>query len=64
MAKQNFEKQMLRLQEIVDQLEKENIDLDKSISLYEEGIEISKSLKKQLNQFEDKINVLNEVDNG
>ena len=54
---------MKRLQEIVEQLEKENIDLDNSIELYEEGLKLSKSLKSQLEKFEDKISKLNEQSN-
>lgn len=64
MAKESkFEDQMKRLQEIVEQLEKENIDLDNSIELYEEGLKLSKSLKSQLEKFEDKISKLNEQSN-
>lgn len=61
MAKEvKFEDQMNRLQEIVEQLEKENIDLDKSIELYEEGLKLSKSIKSQLEKFETKISKLGE----
>lgn len=56
----NFEDKMNKLQEIVDELEKENVDLDKSISLYKEGLELTKSLKDELNKFEDKIKELND----
>lgn len=64
MAKElKFEDQMKRLQQIVEQLEKENIDLDNSIELYEEGLKLSKSLKSQLEKFEDKISKLNEQSN-
>lgn len=50
-----FEDKMKRLEEIVDLLEKEETGLDESISLYEEGLQLSKSLKKDLKEFEDKI---------
>lgn len=56
----NFEEKMNKLQGIVGELEKENIDLDKSISLYKEGLELTKSLKDELSKFEDKIKELNE----
>lgn len=56
----NFEQQMKRLQEIVEQLEKEDIDLDSSLNLYQEGLTLSKSLKSELNKFEDKINKIAE----
>ena len=60
----NFEQQMKRLQEIVEQLEKEDIDLDSSLNLYQEGLTLSKSLKSELNKFEDKIKSLNEEENA
>ena len=54
----NFEKQMKKLQEIVEKLEKDDVDLEESISLYEEGLILSKSLKEQLNKFEARIKEL------
>ena len=59
MAKEtSFEQQMKKLQEIVEKLEKNDIELDESISLYEEGLKLSKSLKQQLSEFEKKIEEL------
>ena len=56
MAKEvKFEDQMKQLQEIVDKLERNDVDLDESIRLYEEGLKLSKSLKDQLAVFEEKI---------
>jgi exodeoxyribonuclease VII small subunit len=55
-----FEQQMKKLQEIVDKLEKNDIELDESIALYEEGLKLSKALKSQLEGFENKIKELNE----
>ena len=60
MAKEfSFEEQMKKLQEIVEKLEKNDIDLDESIRLYEEGLKLSKQLKDQLDGFEEKIAALN-----
>lgn len=58
MAKLKFEDKMKRLQEIVDLLDSSDIELDKSISLYKEGLELSKELKEQLNAYEEKIEEL------
>ena len=52
MAKLKFEDKMKRLQEIVDLLDSSDIELDKSISLYKEGLELSKELKEQLSAYE------------
>ena len=54
-----FEEQMKNLQEIVEKLERNDIELDESISLFEEGLKLSKTLKDQLLQFEEKIAQLN-----
>lgn len=55
MPKEKFEEQMKRLDEIVSLLEGDNVDLDDSITLYEEGLKISKNLSKQLETFEKKL---------
>ena len=61
MAKEvKFEDKMNRLETIVDELENDTIDIDKALKLYEEGLELSKDLQKQLNSFEEKINKLSE----
>ena len=59
-----FEDKMNRLKTIVSELEKEDIELDKTISLYEEGLNLSKELKEELNKFENTINELNGENNG
>ncbi len=63
MAKElKFEDQMKKLEEIVEKLESNDVDLDDSISLYEEGLKLSKSLKEQLKKKKKKINELNKND--
>lgn len=54
-----FEEMMNRLNEIVDALESEELNLDKSIKLYEEGLKLSKEIKDELSKFEEKISKLN-----
>ena len=51
----NFEKDMKRLQEIVDNLEKNEIDLNDALKLYEEGLLLSKTLKNQLKQLKNQL---------
>ncbi|MDO4197421.1 MAG: exodeoxyribonuclease VII small subunit [Erysipelotrichaceae bacterium] len=53
-----FEEKMKRLENIVSELEKEDTDLDKSLSLYEEGLNLSKTLKEDLLKFQKKIEEL------
>ncbi len=56
--KNNFEDLLRRLQEISDQLESEEVGLDDSIKLYEEGIKLSKLCYKKLSDAELKISEL------
>ncbi len=56
--KNNFEDLLRRLQEISEQLEREDVGLDDSIKLYEEGIKLSKLCYKKLNEAELKISEL------
>ena len=58
----SFEQQMKMLQQIVEKLEANDVELDESIKLYEEGLKLSKTLKDQLSAFEEKIAQLNKGD--
>ena len=54
----SFEEQMEKLEEIVVELEKGNLNLDDSVSKFEEGIKISKECNKILEEAEKKITIL------
>lgn len=56
--KEKFEDLLKRLQEISEQLESEDIGLDESILLYEEGIKLSELCHKKLKEAELKITEL------
>ena len=62
MATSNFEKNMSDLENIVTELEKGDLNLDESISKFEEGIKISKQCTKILEDAEKKITILLEKD--
>ena len=62
MAKANFEDNMENLEKIVTELEKGDLNLDESISKFEEGIKISKVCNKILEEAEKKITILLEKD--
>ena len=62
MATSNFEKNMSDLENIVTELEKGDLNLDESISKFEEGIKISKQCNKILEDAEKKITILLEKD--
>lgn len=50
-----FEQKMARLEEIVKMLEGGNVELDKSLALYEEGSKLATELAKTLNEAKVKI---------
>ena len=58
MPKFSFEKQLSRLEEIVEKLEEEQTDLDASVKLFEEGITLSKELAQKLETVKFKVSEL------
>ena len=50
-----FEKSMSRLEEIVELLESNDQPLDNMISLFEEGLKLSKECDAKLKEFESRI---------
>ena len=54
----SFEESMKRLEEISGLLDSEEIGLEKAVSLYEEGIELSKYCMNRLKEADLKISVL------
>ncbi|MDA0986316.1 MAG: exodeoxyribonuclease VII small subunit [Bacteroidetes bacterium] len=55
----SFEESSKKLERIVEQLENGNVDLDKAIQLYEDGIELVNSSIEILKRAELKIKTLN-----
>ncbi len=62
MEKSNFETNMESLEKIVTELEKGDLNLDESISKFEDGIKISKECNKMLEDAEKKITILLQED--
>ena len=54
----NFEEAMKKLEEITIELEKNDLDLDTSVSRFEEGMKLSKQCSKILKDAEKRISVL------
>lgn len=54
----SFEEQMENLEKIVGELEKGELNLDDSVTKFEEGIKISKECSKILEEAEKKITIL------
>ncbi len=53
-----FEECLQRLEKIVQELEKGDIALEKSLALFEEGIKLSAACKKELTEAEGKVEIL------
>ena len=59
-----FERGLTRLEEIVGQLERGDLDLDAALRLYEEGVSLARQCTAFLDQAEERIGVLAEDPSG
>ena len=62
--KLNFEEAMKKLEEITAELEKNDLDLDTSVSKFEEGMKLSKECSNMLEEAEKRISVLIKTEDG
>ncbi|HEY1263318.1 MAG TPA: exodeoxyribonuclease VII small subunit [Terriglobales bacterium] len=53
-----FEECLQRLEKIVQDLEKSEVPLEKSLTLFEEGMQISATCRKELEEAEGKVEIL------
>ncbi|HEX9058707.1 MAG TPA: exodeoxyribonuclease VII small subunit [Clostridia bacterium] len=60
----SFEQALLELEKIVDALENGDVSLDDSIEMFQKGMQLSKYCSSRLDEFEKKITVLVENQNG
>ncbi|GEM_PF-153025 len=60
----DFEKNLKRLEEIVDKLEKGEMSLEESLKLFEEGIKLARTCEKALTEAERRIQILIQNDQG
>ncbi|MDQ3082638.1 MAG: exodeoxyribonuclease VII small subunit, partial [Gemmatimonadota bacterium] len=63
-AGMSFEKNLSRLEQIVAQLESDKLDLNKSLKLFEEGVELLRLASDELNETEEKVKELVERADG
>jgi exodeoxyribonuclease VII small subunit len=64
MSEIKFEKAIQRLEKIVDDLETGELDIDKSLEIFEEGIKMSRVCSKKLSEAEAKIEKLTRDQKG
>ena len=62
--KQSFENALSRLNEIMKMLEEDKLPLDNMMSLFEEGMKLSKFCKDQLQDAEERISTLIRTHDG
>ena len=53
-----FEECLQRLEKIVQELEQGEVSLEKSLTLFEEGMQLSSDCRKELEQAEGKVEIL------
>ncbi len=58
--KPNFEQQIKRLREVVQELEQGDLPLEKGVALYKEGVSLAASCREQLAKAKHEIAVLTE----
>ena len=58
----DFEKKLNRLEDIVSKMEGNSQTLEESIKLFEEGVKLSQDCHKELEQAEQKVQVLLSID--
>ena len=57
-----FEQRLKRLEGIVQRMEQGDLQLEESLKLFEEGVQISRDCSKQLSEAEAKVKLLLSVD--
>ena len=53
-----FEDCLQRLEQIVDEMEKGDVPLEQALKLFEEGLQLSSSCRKELEEAEGKVEIL------
>jgi exodeoxyribonuclease VII small subunit len=61
-----FEERLDRLEELAERIKEPELPLDEAVAVFEEGIKLSKSLQRELDKIQGKVEVLlgTKVDEG
>ena len=60
----NFESSLKELERIVEQLEAGDLPLERSLELFEHGVQLSRDCQKRLDEAERKVEILLKGDDG
>jgi exodeoxyribonuclease VII small subunit len=63
-APMGFEQRLERLEKLADKLRDGNIQLEDAVSLFEEGMKLSRSLEKDLSKVERRVEILTREPSG
>jgi len=58
MKKLKYEEKVNRLEKVIKSLQEERLDLEESVKLYEEGLQLYQSCKEELNGMEMKLKII------
>lgn len=58
MTEFNFDQAMTRLKVISDELSKEDLEMEKALQLFEEGLDLSAKCQNRLTEYENKVSEL------
>lgn len=58
MAENSFEERLTRLEELSENIRKDDCSLEAATSYFEEGVKLAKSLEKELSQVEKRVEIL------
>ena len=64
MAKKKFEDTLLELEKIVQRLEDPDVPLDEAVSLFEDGIKLSRFCSQKLDEVEKRVDLLVKDEQG
>ncbi|OOM09192.1 exodeoxyribonuclease VII small subunit [Clostridium saccharobutylicum] len=56
--KENYEEMLTKLQDILNNLERDELNLEDSMKSYEEGVKLVNKIYKTLNSYEGKISII------
>ncbi len=63
-SEMSFEQAMKELEHVVGQLERGDVELEKSIALYERGAELKKRCEAKLREAEEKVHAITQGEDG
>ncbi|HAE21137.1 MAG TPA: exodeoxyribonuclease VII small subunit [Spirochaetaceae bacterium] len=54
----NFEERLKRLEELAERIKEQDLALEEAVSVFEEGVKLSKGLERDLEKIEGKVEIL------